>query len=115
MGVRAGAGEQSTLQRCEQIKLIRVLRSGETEAAGAGEGEGEGKVEGEGALGPCCPAEKRGTDRLYAGLCSHLPTITASVDMLIAGAGGGGVWCSRKKTKASLHNRFKVMFFNAFL
>lgn len=38
MGVRAGAGERSTLQRCEQIKLIKVLRSGETEAAGPRQG-----------------------------------------------------------------------------
>lgn len=75
MGVRAGAGERSTLQRCEQIKLIRVLRSGEMEAAGAGEG----------ALGPCRPTEKRGMDGLYSGLRSHLHTITASVDTLIAG------------------------------
>lgn len=83
MGVRAGTEEQSTLQRCEQIKLIRALRSGETEAAGAGEG----------TLGPCCPTEKRGKDGLCMGLRSHLHTITTTVDTLIAGENRWGRKC----------------------
>lgn len=92
MGVRAGTREWSTLQRCEQIKLIRVLSSGETEAAGAGEG----------TLGPCHPAEKRGKNVLNAGLRSHLHTLSASVDMLIAGEKMvGSVEMGKKKNPAA--------------